>query len=390
MHNQLKHFFQPVKVRPWKLLPEQDAVVSSIVRLHDLEHLQIADFQVAIAGIDESVNSCNNLGCRLTPQLIRPYLYGLRRNSRSVRILELGNVLGNSIIDKYVAMREVARYFSELQIPLIVIGGSQDFTIPLYVGMQSVLPDAHLCVVDALMDDGGSDEALSNNFLMSLRNSNAVFPDHVSLVATQKYLVGNTQDEIIADNGMKVLRLGDLRGDGIHLVEPVLRDTHCVSFDVSAIAHADMPGQAIPMPNGLSAHQACQIGWYAGLSDQMRVFGLFELTAETDVTGSSVILAAQIFWHVIEGIAFRYGDYPMRSLDSYANFHVCQDEIGLDIQFFCNPTNNRWWVELKNDDCARVIACSEADYKNFCEGSVPEQWWVVLRSMDCPSVENQF
>ena len=137
-------------MRPWKLLPEQDAVVSSIVRLHDLEHLQIADFQVAIAGIDESVNSCNNLGCRLTPQLIRPYLYGLRRNSRSVRILELGNVLGNSIIDEYVAMREVARYFSELQIPLIVVGGSQDFTIPLYVGMQSVLPDAHLCVVDAL------------------------------------------------------------------------------------------------------------------------------------------------------------------------------------------------------------------------------------------------
>ena len=88
-----------------------------------------------------------------------------------------------------------------------------------------------------------------------------------------------------------------------------------------------MPGQTIPMPNGLSAFQACQMAWYAGVSDHLKSFGLFEVNPETDVTGASDILGAQILWHVMEGIAHRYNDFPVRDIESYLTFHVCHDEL---------------------------------------------------------------
>lgn len=146
-----------------------------------------------------------------------------------------------------------------------------------------------------------------------------------------------------------------------------------------------MPGQNMPMPNGLSAEQVCQIAWYAGVSDLMKVFGVFEVNPETDVTGASVILSAQLLWHVIEGIAYRYGDYPFRDIESYATFHVCHDDFDEGIRFFCNTENQRWWVELKQGNSKKIIACLAEDYQTVKEGVIPEKWWITFQETDCLS-----
>lgn len=386
---ELKHFFQPVRVKPWSLIPFEDAVVASVSHLHDLKTNDLSSFHVAILGIDESTNSHANQGCRLSPHLIRPYLYGMRRNSRSLNVLELGNLLGKTLNDKYIALIEVIRLLGEANIPTVMIGGSQEFTAACFTGVTSYVQNPNLCVIDAMMDDGSDDSDFSSrNFIHNIRKNNPIQTGQFSFLGLQKYLTSATHDGLIDEYGMSVLRLGEMRGDDIQQSEPFLRDAHVVSFDASAVRHADMPGQTIPMPNGLSAFQACQMAWYAGVSDHLKSFGLFEVNPETDVTGASVILGAQILWHVMEGIAHRYNDFPVRDIESYLTFHVCHDELIDGIRFFCNPENQRWWVELTSGIEKRIIACSESDYQSFKQGNIHERWWKLLQRNSSMTSQN--
>jgi arginase family enzyme len=385
---ELKHFFHPVKVKPWSLIPSEDAVVASVSNLHDLKTIDITSFHVAIMGIDESTYSHANQGCRLSPHLIRPYLYGMRRNSRSLKVLELGNLLGKTLNDKYIALIEVIRQLGEANVPTVMIGGSQEFTASAFKGVASYVQNPNLCVIDAMMDDGSGDSDLSSrNFLHTIRQNNTIHTGQLSLLGLQKYLTSVSHDQLIEEYGMNVLRLGELRGNDIQQSEPFLRDAHLVSFDASSIKHADMPGQTMPMPNGLSSFQACQMAWYAGVSDHLKAFGLFEVNPETDVTGASVILGAQIIWHVMEGIAHRYNDYPVRDIESYLTFHVCHDELMDGIRFFCNPENQRWWVELNSESDKKIISCSEVDYQSFKFGDIHDRWWKLLQRKS--SISNQ-
>ena len=386
---ELKHFFQPVKVRPWAHLPAEDTVSASIVHLHDLQSVSLSDFNVAIAGIDESTNSISNQGCRLSPHLIRSFLYGLRRNSRELKVIELGNILGASIKDKYVAIEEVTTILAESGVPLVIIGGGQDFTYPVFSGLKRHISQPKLCFIDAMVDDFPKEEDYtSRNFISQMRQKHQFDAGEITFAGVQRYYNTDAHDELIESIGANVVRLGDMRGEEIHQVESYLRDCHLVSFDSCAVKHSDMPGQSIPMPNGLSSFQACQLGWYSGISDQMNVFGLFEINPETDVTGASVMLGAQIVWHVLEGVAHRYGDYPFRDIESYSQYLVYPTDYNDEIKFYCNQENNRWWVELKSGEEKKILSCSATDYQMFNKGTIPEKWWKIINRMCCESEDN--
>ncbi|MDZ7847857.1 MAG: hypothetical protein U5L96_14460 [Owenweeksia sp.] len=56
--------------------------------------------------------------------------------------------------------------------------------------------------------------------------------------------------------------------------------------------------------------EACAICRYAGLSDKVSSFGIYENNPDLDHNGQSSHLLAQMIWYFIEGYVNRKGDYP--------------------------------------------------------------------------------
>src|SRR5690606_20305576 len=71
-------------------------------------------------------------------------------------------------------------------------------------------------------------------------------------------------------------RLGEVVKD-ISIVEPITRDADIVSLDITAIKSAELSYKGSFSPNGFDGREICAISRYAGLSNRVSAFGVFEI-----------------------------------------------------------------------------------------------------------------
>ena len=70
-------------------------------------------------------------------------------------------------------------------------------------------------------------------------------------------------------------RLGDVCSK-IRLVEPVMRDADIVSVDMKSIRASELSSRQKFSPNGFDGKEICAIARYAGISNKVSSFGIFE------------------------------------------------------------------------------------------------------------------
>jgi len=183
------------------------------------------------------------------------------------------------------------------------------------------------------------------------------------------------------------LRLGDLR-ENIKEVEPYLRNADIVSLDLCAIKQSDAPGTSNPSPNGLESHHACTISRYAGMSDRVSSFGVFELLCLKDVNSQTVNLVSQIIWYFLEGFSLRTSDYPnaQNINTNYQKYLIPVRDSDLQFVFYKSKHTSRWWVssclEFNSDTNykEKIIPCSYEDYLNTISGDIPKRIYRILKS----------
>jgi formiminoglutamase len=111
--------------------------------------------RVALIGLPEGRGSrCRQIA--EGPDAIRAHLYTLAAFAPETKIFDLGNIkCGKELKDTYAALKMVAEELSMLGIPLLILGGSQELTVPLIKGlnkpelnlvMNSVLPTNFLSI----------------------------------------------------------------------------------------------------------------------------------------------------------------------------------------------------------------------------------------------------
>ena len=374
-----EYYFEPVKTSLIKSV-QRDGKTGRLGNSVDFckkgRKISFTDIDVAIIGVEGCVNSPGNKGCEKAPDAVRSKLYELRSFDRDIRIADLGNIKGKTANDKLIALSEACSYLLEnLVIPLI-IGGSQDYTMAFANALSGHKEAWTLSVIDSTIDHSGDTADLtSSSFLTRLFEEHKEKVEGINMIAVQKYLYSPDQEKLIIENNFDLLRLGEIKGESIRNVEPRLRDSDILSIDVSSVKKADMPAQAGAMPNGLFSHEICQLAWYAGISDRLKLFGLFELNPEEDDEhGNGVALSAQVLWHFIEGITLRFNDYPMRDIETYSIYIVHNEDVDMDIRFFNNPQNDRWWVEVPDKNSKVIMSCSKEDYDNALKNELPEKW----------------
>jgi arginase family enzyme len=266
----------------------------------------------------------------------------------------------------------VAEELFSLGIPLLILGGSQSFTVPLLAGIEK--NETILTVIDDRIDNQSQKESsVDDIFLNNLSNETIV-----NVMAVQSYFVSpENRENFSEDFNGTLFTLGELR-NGIKEMEPYLRETDLVSFDYGALRLCEGPGQTRNSPNGLTGEEACQLAWYAGISTNPGWFSLFGYHPDKDPERNGAMMSAQIAWYFLNGKSRRMDSVPQDEAIDFMHFIVPVEGIPEPVTFLKHPVSKRWWMEVPSPDCDLFplrIPCSKKDYRKACKNEIPERWW---------------
>ncbi len=380
----LSDLLDPISVSRTHLsyMSNEDALIGQIDC--DLENgfdsEEIIDYDVAIVGINDGKNSPSNEGCQRAPSPIRSNLSGLRKTDKSLKVVDLGNIKGATLNDRYFALEEVIRKTVSAGVCVIVLGGGQDYIIPIAKALTKCNDEISLSIVDAKIDLLlNTEDFSSQTFLTQLNKDCKSHIFDLNLLGVQKYLIGCSQEQKIKELGWDYVRLKDLRGDDIIKSEPYLRDSDIVGIDVGAIQGASMPYFTNINVNGLTSFEVCKLGWYAGIAENVKAFAIQEFNPDLDVEGKGAMLCAQIAWHFIDGMSHKMRDIPSEGADNYKISVVHLQDFSIDVRFYSNKLNDRWWIEVPWKENKRMLACDKSDYLLAQNGELPDKWWKFFK-----------
>ncbi len=332
--------------------------------------------KIAILGVlenrgDKKANQEVNL------DFIRKEFYSLFPGNWNASIADLGNLKpGDTKEDTYFALNKVVSSLIKQQIIPIVIGGSQDLTYPLYRAYDDLEQMVNLVSIDNKFDFGKeTDEISTNSYLTKiiLEEPNNLF--NYSNVGFQTYYNSQEEIDLIEKLFFDAYRLGDV-SNNISISEPVFRDADFVSLDLSSTKSADTGNFKNFAPNGFNGKEICALSRYAGISDKLSLFGVFN----HNNTLQESVLIAQIIWYFIEGYHFRSNEYPFTTKENYIKYIVPMDDE--EIIFFKSNKTERWWIEIPfimngNNKLQKntLLPCSYEEYLAACNQNLPERWW---------------
>ncbi|HRA71462.1 MAG TPA: formimidoylglutamase [Flavobacterium sp.] len=311
---------------------------------------------------------------------IRKELYGLFPGNWDSSIADLGNILeGNSISDTHFALRKVVSSLIKKNIIPIVIGGSQDLTYALYRAYDELEQMVNLVSIDSKFDFGKESDAVSASSYLTkiiIEEPNNLF--NFCNLGYQTY--NNSQEEIDLTDKLffEAYRLGEI-SNNIALSEPVFRDADLVSLDMTSVKSSASGNFAAFVPNGFSGKEICALSRYAGISDKVSLFGIFN----HNNSAQESVLIAQIIWYFIEGYQYRSNEYPFGSRENYIKYIIPLEE---ELIFYKSNKTDRWWIEIpfistNNNKLKKssLLPCSYEEYLGACNQEIPERWWKAQR-----------
>lgn len=379
-------YFSPIAKEDESFFADQiGGSISTFLENTDFPEWKEAD--LVLIGVNEERGSNQNKGCGDGPNHIRKQLNQLFFAGLP-SIVDLGNILpGEDLKDTYFALSSSVETLIKAGKTVIVMGGSQDLTIPMYQGYEKTEQLVNLTSIDPRFDIGEtSDESISSeNYLSQILLHQPSFLFNYSNIAYQTYFgapnILGLMDKLFFDK----IRLGEVRGD-IRKTEPILRNSDIVSFDVSAIQSADMGGCNRSTPNGLLPDETCQLTRYAGLSEKVSCFGVFEYNPSVDQQGRSALLVAQMIWYFIDGFVHRKNEVPTPSDRNYLKYRVPVTGTDEDVIFYKSLRTDRWWMLVPYPDSKstrfrrlNMVPCSYSEYLVAGQDELPDLWVKTYR-----------
>lgn len=379
----LNGYFDPVSLeRPeFHFLPEKYSFSRNItIHTPDQPIKNLDQHQMAIIGVPQE-KAAYIKGSAKAPDKVRGMLYQLRKVNNNVKIYDLGNLkITDNINDSYYAIRDVSLELMERGIIPFIIGGSQDLSFGAILALQKLEGIRQILTVDPRLDFWleNEPEINSRNYLNYIIDKEIKKDFLYSNIGHQLYFLAQNQLDLLEKEFMETFRLGDIR-ENIRCVEPIVRDADMISIDMNVVRHSDAPGVTTPSPNGLFGDELCAITRYGGLSEKVKICGIFELSPEKDLNDQTSHLAAQAVWYFIDGLSHRVKENPYETSDHTKKFIITPEEVNQELIFYKSTLSERWWIEIpaKNPltNHNYFISCSYEDYQKACNNVIPDRWW---------------
>ena len=303
-------------------------------------------------------------------------------------ILDLGNLLpGSQVEDTYFAVRQITAELVKNKIIPIIVGGSQDLTYAIYQGYEELEQMINVMAIDNQLDLGDPENAVEYNaFVSKLLMHRPCFLFNYAVLGCQTPLIHQEEMELFDKLYFDTVRLGEFTADN-RIAEPMLRNADVLSIDLQSIRASEFSGKHYQQPNGFSNQEMCQLARYAGISDKLTSFGIFNLFP-SQLSESNHALVAQLIWYFIDGVFNRFGDFPIGSKKEYIKFTVFLDEINHELVFFKSNKSDRWWMEVPYPskkgvkfDRHHLVPCNKLEYDNALKGEIPDLWWRTFQKL---------
>jgi len=352
---------------------------SKVVLHTSNEFPDLTKIKIAIIGVLENRGDKNQTE-EVDLSHIRKELYGLFPGNWNTSIADLGNIsAGNSSNDTYFALKKVVSSLIKKKIIPIVIGGSQDLTYALYRGYDDLEQMVNLVSIDNKFDFGKESERVSASSYLTkiiIEEPNNLF--NFCNIGYQTYYNSQEEIDLIDKLFFEAYRLGDI-SNNISIAEPVFRDADIVSIDLNAVKSFDSGNFVSFMPNGFNGKEICALSRYAGISDKVSLFGIFNHNSSKQES----VLISQIIWYFIEGYHYRSNEYPFGSKENYIKYIIPLEE---ELIFYKSNKTERWWIEIPfissgNNKLKKstLLPCSYEEYLGACNQEIPERWWKAQR-----------
>lgn len=382
----MKSFFSPIDLSQFHLTDDEclpTIAQHAEVYTADSEFPDLQKSRLVIFGVPEDRLAVRNKGCAEAADKIRAKLYPLVVPCEEMHIADLGNmIVGDTPQDTYTALTEIMSELIDRGKTVLVLGGSQDLTYPLYGAYAKLSRVINIASVDSRFDLGGNELIDSRNYLKHIIMQQPNFLFNYTNIGFQTYFVGNSYIKLMEELRFQAYRLGVVQKDMLS-AEPLLRNADLVSIDMAAVRQSDAPAHGDPSPHGFYGEQLCQLVRFAGMSDKTTCLLLSELNPVYDRDNQTAHLAAHAIWHFIEGFYARKSDFPYRDKQNYKRYAVQLEEHDVEILFYKSKKSDRWWMEVPCSDDERrerygqhlLIPCNYSDYERAMHNEIPEIWW---------------
>ena len=348
---------------------------------------ELKQVKFALIGIKENRNDVDYMGGEVSFDAIRSELYSLYPGNWTHRIADFGDIdKGDTVEDTYFAVKTVLEDLLKLDIIPLILGGSQDLLYAHYRAYDSFKRMLNLVNVDNKFDLGDADAAISNHSYVG-----KVIVDkpynlfNYSTIGYQSFFNPPEEIALMEKLYFDAFRLGEVTAD-ITMVEPIMRDADVVALDVGTIKSSEISYKHSISPNGFDGKEICAIARYAGISNRVTSFGVYELKNYND-TRSGAMLVAQILWYFVEGVNFRISDEDFEDEKRFITYKVPIDNEVL--VFKKSNKTGRWWIELpfivKDNNKLKsktLLPCTYGEYLSACNQEIPERWLKARRKIE--------
>ncbi len=379
-------FLSPVSETVLEIMQDLSMhALGSKVRIHsEKDGLPNLDgVSVAIIGVLEQRNS-KTPDTYLHFNNVRNDFYNLFPGSWNTTIADLGDLKpGETVEDTYFALKETLSILINKKIIPIVLGGSQDLTYANYRAYDALMPMVNVVNVDACFDLGDASKSISDrSFVGKIILDEPYNLFNYAAIGYQTYFNSQEELDLIKKLYFEAYRLGDVSSN-IRLVEPVMRDAHLVSIDLNAVKASEVSVSQQISPNGFDGKEICAIARYAGISNKLSSFGIYNYKVSINDSATSMLLA-QMIWYFIEGLNGRVKDDDFSKDEEFQKFITLVEDQ--ELIFFKSLITNRWWVEIPflstvNTKLKKhtLLPCTLQDYKDACNNIIPERWFKAFQ-----------
>lgn len=335
---------------------------------------------IAVIGVLENRNDVNYIGEEFQLNEVRKSFYSLFPGSWNTTIADLGDInRGESVEDTYFALKTTVSILIQKKIIPVILGGSQDLTYAVYRAYDNLMPMVNIVNVDSRFDLGDSAKPIKNNsFVGKIILDQPYNLFNYAALGYQTYFNSQEEIDLMERLYFEAYRLGELSND-ITIAEPVMRDANLVSLDLGAVKASEVSLKQRLSPNGLDGKEICAIARYAGISNKVSAFGIFEYKPSYDDEVTAMLIS-QMLWYFIEGVNCRVKDDAFLDDNNHQKFTTLADAE--ELVFYKSTQTGRWWIEIPflanvNNKLKKhtLLPCTHKDYLEACNGKIPNRWY---------------
>jgi len=340
----------------------------------------ILNVKICLIFLNETRNSYYQIS-KFNSNEFRKEFYKLYPGNWNFKIADFGDLpSGKNVEDTYFALSEICNVLKQTNTIPVIIGGSQDLTIPLYESFLKFEKLINIVSVDNRFDFTQGENLISSRSYMNdiiTKSPNRL--NNFTNLGYQTYLIAQEELDLMDKLFFDSFRLGEVLND-LKITEPVFREADIVSFDMKVLNSIADGTLLKGMPNGLDSRAICAMSRYAGISDRLSVVGFFDLPHNT----LFLKLLSEVLWYFIEGYQCRFDEYPIAISHGFKKYNVSMSDR--EILFYKSIKSGRWWMEMDNKNymdnktkSSTLLSCTHQDYLDACNDILSDRWWKATK-----------